>query len=174
MTLRELLEIAGARPLILLAFFGAPPLAAILLRLVAAGDRVIRSRWRYVYSAVVYMTTIPGLFAAVFVAYSLFFVRENLLDVNLLVYVLPILSMILTLGIIAASVDMDRLPGFDRLTGLMVMVAVSFLIAFLLERTRIWIVFGGSFFWLILVTLLAFVLLKWASRAVSGRRRLQP
>ena len=56
-----------------------------------------------------------GLFAAVITAYGLFFTRTNLLEVNLLVYALPIVSMAFTLLAVRRNVEFESIPGFDRL-----------------------------------------------------------
>ena len=84
------------------------------------------------------------MFAGVLTAYALFFTKENLLDVSIVVYLLPIVSMVVTLVLIRKNVSFEDVPGFERLSGLMVMIACSFAIALVIQKTRIWIVFGGS------------------------------
>src|SRR5437868_10204781 len=95
--------------------------------------------WKYYYSVLVYLTCVPGMFAGVLSAYALFFTRENLLDVSFSVYILPIISMIVTLVLIRKSVSFEAVPGFERLSALMIMIGCSFAIALAIQKTRIWI-----------------------------------
>jgi hypothetical protein len=122
-----------------------------------------RSPWRYFYALLVYLACIPGIFASVLTGYALFFHNENLLDVNILVYLLPIATMTATLYLIRNNVEFDRIPGFDRLSGLMIMIAVSFAMALALQKTRIWIFFGSSIVTLFALALGLFALLKWGA-----------
>ena len=61
---------------------------------------------------------------------------------------------------VVAEIDV---PGFDRLSGLMVMVGCSFVIALAIQKTRIWVFFGGSIEQLLLLAAGVFALLKWGS-----------
>lgn len=111
--------------------------------------------------------------AAVLTAYALFFGQQNLLDVNLTVYGLPLLTMGLTLLLISRAVSFAEIPGFDRLTGLMVLIAISFALTLALARTRIWLFFGGSITKLVLLVGGLFALLKWGAY-MAFRRRNDP
>jgi hypothetical protein len=162
-TTRELIQLASHHSLVLAAVFGFPPVAAWLCRLIHGPRRGGDAPWKYLYSVLVYLACVPGIFAGVLTGYSLLFTNENLLDVSLLVYLLPILSMIATLVLIGKNVGFDRVPGFDRLSGLMVMIACSFAVALVLQRMRIWVVFGGSIEKLLLLALVVFALLRWGA-----------
>jgi hypothetical protein len=172
-TARELIALAAGKQWILLACFCGPPVIALLLRLLHGGDRGRLSPWRYIYSLLVYLVCIPGMLSAVLTGYALFFVRENLLDVNLLVYALPIISMVVTLLVISRSIRFDDIPGFGRLSGLMVMIAMTFVIVLAISRTHIWLFFGGSMATLLLLTVGIFALLKWGAY-MAFRRRDEP
>lgn len=161
MTIRELIQLAGQHPLVLVAAFIVPPLLAWLLGQMHERGRGGAAPWKYLYAVLVYLVCVPGMFAGVITAYSLFFSRENLLDANLLVYFLPIVSMIVTLVFIRKNVSFDEVPGFDRLSGLMVMVGCSFAIALAIQKTNIWIFFGGSIEKLFLLAAGVFALIKW-------------
>ena len=163
MTVRDFIALTGDNTLILLGIFIGIPAASLLLGLIHGRDRGGRGPWKYFYSLLIYLICIPGIFASVLTAYSFFFQRENLLDVNILVYFLPIVSMIATLVIIGRNVEFADIPGFDRLSGLMVMIAASFAIALAVQKTRIWVFFGGSMTMLIVIAIIAFGLLKWGA-----------
>jgi len=96
-------------------------------------------------------------------AYSLFFSRENLLDVSLLVYFVPIISMIVTLVVIRKHVSFDDVPGFDRLSGLMIMIGCTFAVVMAIDKTRIFIWFGGSIEKLFMLAAGVFGLIKWGA-----------
>ena len=163
MTTRDLVNLAGQHPLALVVAFLAPPLAAWLLGLMHPRGQGGLAPWKYFSSVLVYLTCVPGMFAAVLTAYSLFFGRESLLDAAVLVYFLPIVSMAATLVFIRKSVPFDEVPGFDRLSGLMAMVGCSFGIALAVQKTNIWIFFGGSIEKLFILAAGVFALLKWGA-----------
>jgi hypothetical protein len=163
MTLRDFLSLAGNNPYILLGIFIIIPVLSWLIGMIHGRFRGGMAPWKYFYSLLIYLVCIPGIFASVVTAYSLFFHRENLLDVNILAYFLPIISMIATLVIIGQNVEFASIPGFDRLSGLMVMIAVSFAIALAIQKTRLFLFFGGSITMLIVIAVIAFALLKWGA-----------
>ncbi len=170
MTTRELIQWAGQHSVALLLAFIAPPVLAWLAGQTHGKEQGKLAPWKYLYSVLVYLVCVPGMFAGVITAYTLFFSGENLLDANLLVYFLPIVSMVATLVLIRKNVSFDDVPGFDRLSGLMVMVGCSFGIALAIQKTRIFVFFGGSIEKLFLLAAGVFALLKWGSYMLFRRR----
>ena len=173
MSARELTQFADRHPLVLLALFFALPVAAWLCgRMHRRGGGGV-APWKFFYSILVYLACVPGLFAGVLTAYTLFFTRENLMDASLVVYVAPIVSMIVTLILIKKNVDFDQVPGFDRISGLMIMIACSFGLALAIEKMRIFVFFGGSIGKLFLLAAGIFALLRWGAYTLF-RRRAEP
>jgi hypothetical protein len=170
MTARELAQLADRHPLVLLGVFVVLPLAAWLCGRLHGRGRGGEAPWNYLYSVLVYIACVPGMCAGVLTAYALFFTRENLMDVSLAVFVAPIVSMVVTLILIRKNVSFDEVPGFDRISGLMVMIACSFAIALAVERTRIFLFFGGSIGKLFLLAAGVFALLKWGAYMLFRRR----
>src|SRR5712672_2859018 len=107
MTTRDLIQWAGQHPVLLLLAFVAPPTLAWLAGRLHGKDQGKLPPWKYLYAVLVYLVCVPGMFAGVITAYTLFFRGENLLDANLLVYFLPIASMIATLVLIRKNVSFD-------------------------------------------------------------------
>ena len=103
-------------------------------------------------------------------AYSILFIRQNLLQVNALIYFLPLVSMAITLALVGRKVSFEELPGFDRLSGLVVLIAATFVVILALERTRIWLLFGGSMGTLLVAAALIYSVLKWAASRICGGR----
>jgi len=173
MTARELIQLSDHHPWVLAGVFVFAPLAAWACGRLHGPGNAADPPWKYVYSALVYLTCVPGMFAGVLTGYALFFTNENLLDVSFLVYVLPIISMVVTLVVIRKAVSFEAIPGFERLSGLMMMIGCSFAIALVIQKTRIWIVFGGSIDRLIILAVSVFALLKWGTYMIF-RSRAEP
>lgn len=164
-SIRDLVRIAAGHPLFGAGIMIALPLAALALGLMHGRERGGAAPWKYIYAVLVYLSCVPGMFSAVLTGYALFFTQENLLDVSAAVYFLPLISMAVTLLLMRRQVSFDAVPGFDRLTGLMVMIAAAFGIVFALSRTRIWLFFGGSIAAFFALAAFVFALLKWGASA---------
>ncbi|HEX4265069.1 MAG TPA: hypothetical protein VH597_12080 [Verrucomicrobiae bacterium] len=170
MTINELIRMADGHRLALLIFFVVPPVAAWLCGLVHRRGNGGNPPWKYIYSVLVYLVCIPGLLACVLTGYALFFQRADMREVNLVIYILPIISMIVTLIFIHKTVNFENVPGFDRISGLMVMIGCSFVIALAIDKTRIWLLFHGSIAMLFVLAAGIFALLKWGTYMLFRRR----
>jgi hypothetical protein len=170
-TARDLLELLGQKPLALAGLFVVLPAAVLLTSALHGPKGGVRPPWSYVYAVLVYLACIPGIGAAVVTAYTLFFTRDNLLDKDLLVYVAPIVSMAVTLVLIRKRVAFDEIPGFEKLSGLMTLIAVTFVILLVVRKTFIGVVVGASLVSLLALGAILFGLLKWGARAVMGGAR---
>jgi hypothetical protein len=173
MTPREWIDWIAAQQLPVGIYLLALPVLALLLGFLHQRGIGNESPWKYFYAVLVYAACIPGMFAATITLYLLLFLNANLLDVNALVTLAPIASMGATLAIAGRNVDFGPLPGFGRLSGLMITLGLTFGVLFALSRTRLWIVFGGSIFLLIAIAAFVFALLKWAGY-MTFRRRDEP
>jgi hypothetical protein len=162
-TLRELLTWIGGDAVVVALVCGLPPLLALLTGLVHKTENGGQSPWKYVYSALTYAACLPGLMATVVTVYAVGFAHENLLDLNAVTYLLPIVSMVATLVLVGMRVDFDLLPGFGRLSGLMTLIALTFLVVLFIMKSRVLMVFGGSIWTLIFLAGFVFALLKWGS-----------
>ena len=170
MTTNELIQHSGRHSLVLAAGFVALPLVAWLVGRMHADGHGGTPPWKYLYAGLVYLVCVPGIFAAVITAYLLFFIRGNLLEVNPLVHFLPIVAMLVTLVFIRQRVTFDEVPGFHRLSGLMTMVACTFAIALAIQKTHIFLFFGGSIERLLALAIGVFALLKWGSHMLFRTR----
>ena len=162
MTLQELFDLIGSNPTLILIYFTLLPITALVAGFMSK-DEGYQEPWCYLYSVLVYAACIPGIFALTLTGYSFMFERSSMLDKNIFVYFLPILVMIATLLLINRNVDIQDIPGFGRLTGLLLAIFAVFVVMFLLQRMRIFTVFFGSvthLFGLFIVLLAAFM---WGS-----------
>jgi hypothetical protein len=164
MTIESFLNTVGQIDVwVLVAIFLAPPVLVLIMSLLHGRGKGGDSPWKYIYSLFVYMVCVPGVFSCVLTGYSMFFMRQNMLQANLFIYFFPILCMIVTLVLVKKNVPLVQLPWFDRLYALIVLIAVSFVIALAIQKLRIWILFGGSIGTLVIIAIFCFALLKWGS-----------
>ena len=173
MTPRDWLVWLTADPRWLGALLVAMPILAWLLGLSQPRGKGNDAPWKYAWSLLVFATCIPGMFGATVMLYLVLFVRENLLDVNALVTLAPVAAMGATLAIAGRNVDFGPLPGFGRLSGLMVVLGLTFAVLFALSRTQLWVVFGGSILLLGALGAFVFALIKWGGY-MAFRRRDEP
>ena len=77
----------------------------------------------------------------------------------------------LTLLLARRNVDFDEVPGFDRLFGLMVVLAITFVLVLGIAKTRIWLFFGASIFTLALLVAVLIGLLMWGGKLVAWHKK---
>lgn len=165
MTIQDLAKLLGEYPLAMLMVFITPAIIAWLLSIkLKAKTGVIAKPLRALFSVLTYVVCVPGIFSVVLVAYTMFFQRADLTKVNILVYFLPVVSMVVTLAGIKRSITFDDIPGFDRLSGLMATIGVTFVIALGIEKSRIWVMFHGSIWLLFGLAAVLFILLHMGAR----------
>ncbi len=173
MTPNDWLASLSERPLWLGSYLLALPVLALLLGLLHRRGAGNDAPWKYFYSILVYAACIPGTFGALMILYILLFVGQNLLEVNMLVTVGPVVAMAAALAVAGRNVDFGPLPGFGRLSGLMAVLGMTFAVLFALSRTRLFVVFGGSVLWLGVIGAFVFALIKWGG-SMAFRRRDEP
>lgn len=171
MTIREFLSLLGAQPLILLAVFGGLPVLTAAWGLIHKRSQSPSSPWKYGYSVLVWVSCVPGVLSGVLLAYAVFFARENLLDLDLLVYGLPLASLLATLFLIGRRMSFSEIPGLGRLWALVTLIAVSFALALAIDRTRIFVGFFGSIDRLFLLFAGILVVLKTSLGVLMGRKK---
>ena len=115
---------------------------------------------RYWLALAIYLAVIPGICMVVIVLYMMFFVKANLLtQVNVVVHLLPVVSMAATLWVASRLIPFAAIPGFDRLQGLMVLVGLSFIGVLFVHKTFVRIHFFARFEYLLV--LFALFLVAW-------------
>jgi hypothetical protein len=136
MTIREFIQWVGENPTMTCVFFSFAPFTALMALLLGKGEGHA-SPWKYLYSALVFITCIPGIFAVAFSIYLFLFERGSIMNTDILTQILPFGSMILTLVLIKRNVSFDLIPGFDRISNLMMMIGSLIIVMWLLDRTHI-------------------------------------
>jgi len=165
MTLGEFFKLCGDNPVLLLGFFFLVPIIALLALFFSKGEGHL-SPWKYLYSVLIYLVAIPGIFAVTLSIYLFLFERRSIMDTNLYTQVLPIVSMLATFILIRKQVDLDLVPGFGKLSGLITIIAVLMVLMWIIDKTHIYSITFMPFYAVILILVIGFLLI-W-----SGLKRL--
>lgn len=151
--------------MILVFYMGAVPLTALLALWLGKGEGH-QSPWKFLYSALVYLTCIPGIFALTLSLYLFLFERRSIMDTNIYTQILPVLSMVATLWLIKRNVSLDFIPGFGKLSGLLMVLFALIVLLWVLDRMRIFAITFIPFIWVV-VFMLVIILV-----AIIGIRRI--
>ncbi len=159
MTLRELFDYLSANPLVVVAYFSLLLITALLAGIMGKDEGHL-SPWKYLYSAIIYLVCVPGIFAAALAVYLFLFEQGgSIYNVNLLTQVLPVVAMLITLNVVRRNVEFGYIPGFGRLTDLIMTIFTVFLLMYLLNRLHLvaWVYVPVQWLILIVVGLLLIV-----------------
>ncbi|MBK9270448.1 MAG: hypothetical protein IPM48_02535 [Saprospiraceae bacterium] len=150
MTLQDFFDLISAHPQYSLIYCLTIPAIALIVGW-ATEPNTWRSPWRYLYSFLIYAIAIPGIFAATLNVYFFFWERRSLLEMDLMVQILPFISMLVTFWISARFISFVEIPGFGKLTALVTIIVVMLLLMWILDRTRIFAFTGMPFTFVILL-----------------------
>jgi len=167
MTLQDFLEYLAAHPTTLIFYFSIIPFAALLAGWLDQ-DRGHYLPWNYIYAALIYLVSIPGIFALTLIAYLFLFENNSILETDLLTQILPSGSMVLTLVIINRNVDLDYVPGFDRLSGLLMVIAAVLALMWIIDRTRLIAFIRLEVGWVLLIFFGLLFLMRFGWRKLFG------
>lgn len=166
MTVQDILQWFENYPFLIIGYFVALFVIS-LLGLAVVNRRNFKSPITYLYSILVYAVAIPGLLALIITVYSFFFLRTNLLEINILAYFAPIIAMVIVLLIINKTVPMYLIPGFDKLSGLFVIIVITFIITYILQRMFFGVFFVGKIQYLLLFFLALLFILRFAWKKIT-------
>lgn len=138
MSIEDLLQKLDAQSLPTIIFLCCIPLIALALNAIVNITNFNKGL-KYAYTSLIYLASIPGIIAVLLSVYALFFLKQNMMQVNVLVYFLPIICLVLTLYIIKRKIDYKNIPGFEKLSSLFLFIAVSLILAYLIQKTNIYI-----------------------------------
>lgn len=167
MTLGDLFLILNKNPVIVLFYFTSIPLSAFLAYMLGRDDGHL-SPWKYLYTVLVYLSTVPGLFAITLSIYYFLFENRSILDTDLIIQIVPVFSMILTLWLIRLNVNFDLIPGAKKLSGLILIIFIVLSFMWIIDRMR-FIVFTRMSFTTVIVIMIAMIIgLRWGWRRVTA------
>jgi len=164
MTLREFFDFLGEHPLVIVGYFLLVPVLALFAGWAGRGAGN-SSPWKYLYALIVYAVCIPGIFSVALSVYLFLFERGgSILNTNLLTQVVPVISMLLTLGLVRQNADFEQLPGFGKLSSLMMTIGAVFMLMYLLDRTHIIAFVRVPVHYLILIVVGMLLVLRYGFR----------
>ena len=156
MSINDLMNSSAAYNNIILIFCLAIPILALSVNLIS-GKSGTDNPWKYIYSVLIYLTAVPGIFCFVIIGYTALFLRQNLLMLNIVTNYIPFISMIFTLVIIRKNVSFAEIPGFKRLAGLMLIIGMTFVSVIIIDKMRLFVISSiWSFIILCVVILMSF------------------
>ena len=168
MTLQEFFKLLGENPSYVLMYFGVIPFTALLAGFMGQGEGHI-SPWKYLYSVLIYLVCVPGIFAFTLNVYLFLFERRSVLESDIFTQILPIISMVATLLIIRKNVSYKDIPGFDKLSGLVMMILATFAFMWLLDKTHIYVISYLPFWQAILIFVALFLVIRFGwSRLINS------
>ena len=167
MTLKEFFDLLGNNPIIIISYFSLIPFTAILAGILGKGEGYM-SPWKYLYSALIYLVAVPGIFALTLNVYLFVFERQSVFSMDIYTQLLPILSMFFTFMIIRRNVDLNYIPGFDRLGGLFIVILVTLAIMWFVDRTRVFMFSYVKFEYVILMFIGLLIAIRFGWRRVIG------
>lgn len=159
MTLGQFIEHMGNNAFYPLFYFFILPVAALLANFMAKGEGHL-SPWCIFYSVLIYLSVIPGIFSILLNLYHMFFEKRSIYDMNMMVDVLPVISMVLTLFLIKKNVDFKEIPGFGKLTGFVGSIAGLMLVFFVLEKMHLIVFSYLPIQWLVIALVVAFIAIR--------------
>ncbi|MBC7778442.1 MAG: hypothetical protein H7246_23625 [Phycisphaerae bacterium] len=168
MTLRDLFDYLSANPLTVVAYFSLLLFTAVLAGLMGKGEGHL-SPWKYLYSAIVYLVCVPGIFAAALGVYLFLFEQGgSIYNINLLTQVLPVIAMVITLNIVRRNVEFGYIPGFGRLTDLIMTIFTVFLLMYLLNRLHLVVWVSVPVQWLLLIVVGLLLIVRFGLKRLTS------
>jgi hypothetical protein len=135
MTLQQLFQRIGENPNFILFYFLIIPIAAVIAGVLGKGEGHL-SPWKYLYASLIFLVSIPGIFAVALNAYLFLFQRGDIMQTDIYIQVLPIIVMVVTIFFIRRNVDLSLIPGFDKISGLWFFLFATMFLMWMLEKFR--------------------------------------
>lgn len=165
MTLHDFFTFLSEHPVYTISYMVFVPAMAGIIGILA-DDKANRSPWKEFYMILLYMICIPGIFAISLLVYSFLFEKQSIYNIDLITHVLPIVSMVATILLIRRSASLDDIPGFDKLTGLIMMISVALLLFWVLDKTRIILFSYLPFQYVLLIFIGLLLVFRWGLKKV--------
>ncbi len=140
MTLGESIQLLSNNPIWVIGYCLFIPVIILVLNFVVCKDEGEQEPWNYIYSVLIYLVMIPGIFALFFSVYLFLFERRSIMDTNLYIQVFPLLLMLVSIWLIRRNVDLRDLPGFGKLSGLIMTISLVIILMWIVDRTHFAIV----------------------------------
>ena len=168
MTLGEFFEMIGRNPNLVLFYFIALPLTAFLAGVLGKEEGHL-SPWKYLYSTIIFLVCVPGIFAITLNIYMFLFERRSIMDANLYTQVLPVFFMLFTLWIISRNVKFEEIPGFNKISGLVMIIAAVLLVMWIMEKTHIIAITFMPFYYVFIIFGVLFLAIRFCMKKMLAK-----
>ena len=166
MTLRQFFEWVQLQPSVTIYYFLIILIITLLATMFAKEEGQLPP-WNYLYAVIIYLVCIPGIFAATLSIYFFLFEKRSIMDTELLLQVLPIAMMFITLYIIRKNVNLDFIPGFEKLSSLMVIIAILLSFMWIIDRTQLYAISFVPFYYVLIILVGGIYAMRMAFRKIN-------
>ena len=90
------------------------------------------------------------------------------MDVNIYTQVLPVVSMLATFILIRKQVDLDLVPGFGKLSGLITVLSVLMIVMWIIDKTHIYAITFMPFYVVVLILIAGFLLIRMGFKRITS------
>ncbi|MCB9260793.1 MAG: hypothetical protein H6607_00235 [Flavobacteriales bacterium] len=136
MTLNDIFEMVKSQPTVAFLYLFSIPVLVIFTGWIST-PKSNQNPWRYVYAVLLYMVCLPGVLALVFNLYQFLFERRSILDADINIQFLPIISMIVSLYFANKKVRFTNIPGMGKLSTFLLIMFVLIGFLWVMDRTFI-------------------------------------
>lgn len=165
MTLQEFLDACAQNPTIILLYFLCLPMTALLASILGKGEAHI-SPWKYLYSVLMFLACIPGIFAITLNIYLFLFERRSVFQADIFSQILPIIVMIVTLFLIRRNTCFEDIPGFNRLSGLLLIIGALLSAMWFLDKTHIVVFSFMPFYVVLIIIVVLLIVIRYGTRTM--------
>ena len=165
MTLQEFFDLLSQNPTIIMFYFLALPLTAFLASVFGKGEGHL-TPWKQLYCFLIFAAAIPGIFALMLNVYLFLFENQPVMETNIYTQILPILVMVFTFWLIRRNVPFELIPGFDKVSGLVMIIMAVLAVMWFLDRLHIVAFTYMPFHYVLIFLVAAFVALRFGVKKV--------
>ncbi len=159
MTLQQFFEWVQMQPLYAVYYFAILFILTLLICSIA-GNEAQLPPWNLFLSGIVYGVCIPGIFAITLNVYFFLFEKRSIMDMDLLLQALPIIMMVVILFILKRNVNLDYIPGFERLSNLMWIIGIVLSFMWVIDRTHLYAISFVPFYYVLIFLILGILLMR--------------
>jgi hypothetical protein len=167
MTLRQFFDWVQLQPSVIIYYY----LIILIVTLLAsyfAKDEAHLAPWNILFSIIIYLVCIPGIFAVTLSVYFFLFEKRSIMDTELLLQVLPIFMMFVILYMIHKKVDLKFIPGFEKLSSLMIIIGILLSFMWIIDRTQLYAISFVPFYYVLIILIGGIFAMRMAIKKVMN------
>lgn len=163
MTLQQFFSWIQQNSIFVLYYYTALLFLTLLLNSIAENKGQLYP-WNWIYSTIIYLVCIPGIFAVTLNVYFFLFEKRSIMDAELLLQFLPIVMMLVTIYYIQKNVTLDDIPGFEKLFGLIWIIGVILSLMWVVDRTHLYAISFVPFYYVLIFIIASIFILRYFTK----------